>query len=362
MSYRITLIPGDGIGPEVITQAKRCIEETGIDIQWEEVCAGESALEEFGEPLPKILLESIRRNRVALKGPIATPIASGFRSVNVQLRQSLDLFCCIRPVKSFEGIEVPFKDIDIIIFRENTEDLYCGIEFEKETEEAEEIIKKIEELSKKKIRSDSGISIKPISKSASERFIDFCFQYALKNNRKKITLGHKANIMKFTDGLFLNVGREISKRYPKIIFEDLIIDNLAMQLVKNPKNFDCIILPNLYGDIISDLCAGLVGGLGLVAGANVGENYVIFEPVHGAAPKYKDKNLVNPTAAILSAALMLRYLGEVEKSRLIESAVREVIREGKFTTYDLKRDRFDSSAVGTSQMADAVIEKIRCIK
>jgi len=356
--YRVTLIPGDGIGPEVILATKKCIEATKVKIEWEEVNAGSSALERIGSPLPKETLESIKRNKVALKGPIITPIAEGFRSVNVELRQSLDLFCCLRPIRSFDGLDSIHKNIDIVVLRENTEDLYCGIEFEEGTKELDQIKSKIEELSKRKIRSDSGISIKPISRSASQRFIEFCFQYAKKCNRKKITLGHKANIMKFTDGLFLNVGREISKKYPEIIFEELVIDNLAMQLIKNPKNFDCIVLPNLYGDIISDLCAGLVGGLGVAAGANIGSDFAIFEPVHGAAPKYKGKNLVNPTAAILSGVLMLEFLGEKEKAQKLESAVREVIREGRFVTYDLKKDRFDPTAVGTKEMAEAIIKRL----
>ena len=360
MKYRITLIPGDGIGPEVILATKRCIEATGVEIVWEEVNAGTDTLERYGELLPKETLESIRKNKVALKGPIITPVAEGFRSINVELRQSLDLFCCLRPIKSFEGLESPYKDIDIVVLRENTEDLYCGIEFEADSKSTLQIIEKIEELQKKEIRRDSGISIKLISKFTSHRFIDFCFQYVFKNKRKKITVGHKGNILKFTDGLFLNIAREISKRYEdKIIFEEIIIDNLAMQLVKNPNNFDCIVLPNLYGDIISDLCAGLIGGLGVAPGANIGPDYAIFEPVHGAAPKYKGKNLANPTAAILSGVLMLKYLGEEEKAEILESAVREVIKEGRFVTYDLKRDRFDPTAVGTSQMADAIIEKLK---
>jgi len=359
MKYKITLIPGDGIGPEVIDQAVRCIEATGIDIEWERVYAGSIALERFNTPLPEDVLESIRKNKVCLKGPIITPIGEGFRSVNVELRRILDLFVCLRPAKSFEGLTSPFRDIDIIIFRENTEDLYSGIEFEENSDRTTRILKEIEELQNRKIRPDSAISVKSISKSASERFIEFCFEYALKNNRKKIACGHKANILKFTDGLFLNVAREVSKKYRDIIFEEILIDNLAMQLVKNPKNFDCIILPNLYGDIISDLCAGLIGGLGVAAGANIGKDYAVFEPVHGSAPKYKRKNLVNPAATILSGALMLKYLGEEERAERLESAVRRVIREGKFVTYDLKKDRNDPTAVGTSQMADAVIEKLK---
>jgi len=358
MSYKVTLIPGDGIGPEVIEAAKRCISATGIKIDWEEVIAGEQAIKKYGTPLPKIVLESIRKNRVALKGPLTTPIGGGFRSVNVALRQELDLFACVRPCKLYPGVRTNYKNVDIVIIRENSEDLYAGIEFEEGKRETKRIIRVIEKFSQKRIRPDSGISIKPISKFASERIIRFSFEYALKNKRKKVTCVHKANIMKFTDGLFLKTAEEIAKEYKEITFEAIIVDNLAMQLVQKPENFDVLVLPNLYGDIISDLCAGLVGGLGVVPGANIGENIAIFEPVHGSAPKYTGLNKVNPTATILSASLMLRYLGENESADKIERAVAKVISEGKFVTYDLKPNRDDPTAVGTLEMAEAICKAI----
>ncbi len=360
MAHKITLIPGDGIGPEVTLAAKRCIEATGVEIEWEEVIAGQEALEKFRDILPQNVLDSIRKNKVALKGPIVTPIGEGFRSVNVAIRQALDLFACVRPAKSFIGVRSPYKDIDLVVIRENSEDLYAGIEFEEGGPQTKELIKKIEQYSKKKIRADSGISIKPISIYASERIVRFAFKYALKFNRKKVTVVHKANIMKFTDGLFLNIARQVSKEYiDKVIFEEAIVDNMAMQLVQKPQNYDVLVLPNLYGDIISDLCAGLIGGLGIAPGANIGDNIAVFEAVHGAAPKYKGRNIVNPTAIILSSVLMLRYIKQEKAARILEDAVKEVIAEGKFVTYDFKAHRDDSTSVGTQEMADAIISKIK---
>jgi isocitrate dehydrogenase (NAD+) len=360
MIHKITLIPGDGIGPEVVEAARRCIETTGVKIEWEEVLAGQRAQEEFGNILPKQVLDSIRKNKVALKGPIITPVGEGFRSVNVAIRQALDLYACVRPAKSYAGVNSPYKDIDLVIVRENTEDLYAGIEFEAGQKDTKDLIKKIEKYSKKKIRVDSGISIKPISKFASERIVKFAFEYAIKFNRKKITVAHKANIMKFTDGLFLKTSREVAAKYAgKINFEEAIVDNLAMQLVKVPKNFDVLVLPNLYGDIISDLCAGLVGGLGVAPGSNIGEDIAVFEPVHGAAPKYQGLNKTNPTAEILSGVLMLRYIKENNAAEKLENAVKEVLAEGKCVTYDLKPHRDDPTAVGTQEMASAIIKKLR---
>lgn len=360
MSYRITLIPGDGIGPEVTEAAKRCVEATGVKICWEEVFAGSVALEKSGELLPENVLESIRRNKVALKGPIVTPIGEGFRSVNVAIRQTLDLYACVRPAKTYPGVKSFYKDIDLVIFRENSEDLYSGIEFEEGLPETKGLIAQIEKYSKKKIRLDSGISIKPISKFASQRIVRFAFEYALKNNRKKVTCVHKANIMKFTDGLFLKTAREVAKDYAdRVVFEEAIVDNMSMQLVQKPNNFDCLVLPNLYGDIISDLCAGLIGGLGIAPGANIGEGMAVFEAVHGSAPKYKGLNKVNPTAMILSAVLLLRYIGEEGAAIRLENAVRDVIAEGRFVTYDFKSDPKDPAAVGTKEMADAIIEKLK---
>ncbi len=357
---KITLIPGDGIGPEVTEAAKRCIEAVGIGIEWEEVIAGKDAQDKFGELLPKNVLESVKKNKVALKGPIVTPIGEGFRSVNVAIRHALDLYACVRPAKSYPGVRSLYQDIDLVVIRENSEDLYTGIEFEQGKPETKNLIQEIEKFTKKKIRPDSGISIKPISEFASERIVRFAFEYALKHKRKKITLIQKSNIMKFTDGLFLKVGRKIAKEYAgKIVFEEALVDNMAMQLVQKPHNYDCLVLPNLYGDIISDLCAGLVGGLGVAPGANIGRDMAVFEAVHGSAPKYKGLNKVNPTAMILSGVLMLKYLKEDKAADRLENAVKEVLAEGKSVTYDLKPRRDDPSAVGTQEMADAIIKKLQ---
>jgi len=360
MTHKITLIPGDGIGPEVAESARRCLEATGVKIEWEEVLAGQDAKEKTGELLPVNVLESIKRNKVALKGPIITPIGEGFRSVNVALRQALDLYACVRPAKSYLGVKSYYKDIDLVVIRENSEDLYAGIEFEEGSEEAKRLILEIEKDSKKKIRADSGISIKPISRFASERIVRFAFEYAIKAGRKKVTAVHKANIMKFTDGLFLKTARQVAQDYAaKINFEEVIVDNMAMQLVQKPHNYDVLVLPNLYGDIISDLCAGLVGGLGVAPGANIGSSMAVFEAVHGSAPKYKGLNKINPTAMILSGVLMLKHIGEEKAAMKLENATREVIAEGKSVTYDLKPSPRDPTAVGTQQMADAIIKRIK---
>jgi len=360
LKHKITLIPGDGIGPEIADAARRCIDATGTKIEWEIVQAGEEVMKDKGTPLPKEVLDSIRRNKVAIKGPIITPVGGGFRSVNVQMRQELDLFACVRQCKLYKGIRSKYDTVDLIVFRENTEDLYAGIEFKEGEKQTKAIIKEIESLSGKKINSDSAISIKPISVSASERIINFAFRYAIANKRKKLTLVHKANIMKHTDGLFLEIGRKIAKKYSgEIEFEDRIVDNMAMQLVQKPELYDCMVLPNLYGDIISDLCAGLVGGLGVAPGANIGEEIALFAPTHGAAPKYKGINKVNPTAMILSGVLMLRYIKEFEAADRLEAAVCRVIIDGKNVTYDLKENRDDPNASTTSEMADAIIKEMR---
>ena len=314
----------------------------------------------FFDILPASVLAYIKKNKVALKGQIITPIGEGFRSVNVAIRQALNLYACVRPVKSCAGVRSAYKNIDLVIVRENSEDLYAGIEFEKGKSSTRKLISQIERHSQKKIRPDSGISIKPISRYASERIIKFAFEYALKFRRKKVTAVHKANIMKFTDGLFLKTARKVAKKYTgKIIFEEAIVDNLAMQLVKVPQNYDVLVLPNLYGDIISDLCAGLVGGLGIAPGANFGKDMAVFEAVHGAAPKYTGLNKVNPTAMILSAVMMLSYLKEEDAAERLQKATREVLAEGKSVTYDLKPNRDDHTAVGTQEMADAIISKIQ---
>jgi len=360
MKYKITLIPGDGIGPEVTQAAVRCVEATGVPVEWEEVVAGQTALDRCGELLPKAVINSIKKNRVALKGPMITPIGVGFRSVNVAIRHALDLFACVRPAKSYIGVRSPYRDIDLVVIRENSEDLYAGIEFEKGVAQTLELIKKIEKLSRRKIRSDSGISIKPISVFASKRIVDFAFDYAIKNNRRKVTVVHKANIMKFTDGIFLKAARSVAKKYAgKMPFEETIEDNMAMPLVQKPHNFDVLVLPNLYGDILSDLCAGLIGGLGIAPGANIGRSMAVFEAVHGAAPKYQGLNKVNPTAMILSAVLMLRYIDEDAAAQRLENAVKLVLSEGKSVTYDLKPNRDDPTSIGTQQMADAIIAKLK---
>jgi len=359
-THKITLIPGDGIGPEVTEASRRCIEATGVKIEWEIATAGAEALRQEGNLLPKSTLDSIKKNKVALKGPIITPIGEGFRSVNVAIRQELGLFACVRPAKSYTGVRGPYQNIDLVVIRENSEDLYAGIEFESAQPHTQDLIKKIEEYSKKKIRPDSGISIKPISKYASERIVRFAFEYAQAFGRKKVTAVHKANIMKFTDGLFLKTAREVAVEYAdKIIFQEAIVDNISMQLVQRPHEYDVLVLPNLYGDIISDLCAGLTGGLGIAPGANFGKDMAVFEAVHGAAPKYKGLNKVNPTAMILSGVLMLRYLNELQAADALENAVKEVIKEGKCVTYDFKPNRDDLTAVGTQEMASAIIKKIR---
>ncbi len=356
--YRITLIPGDGTGPEITEATRRVLEATRIPIEWDYQEAGVEVFEKEGTPLPQRVIDSIRKNKVALKGPITTPVGTGFRSVNVTLRQNLDLYCCLRPSKTYKGIRSRYDNIDIVIIRENTEDLYSGIEFEKGSSDTEKIIGLIKELTGKIIRSDSGISIKPISAYASERIVKFAFEYAVKNGRKKVTAVHKANIMKYSDGLFLEVARNVAKRYSNIEFEDKIVDNMCMQLVQKPELYDVIVLPNLYGDILSDLAAGLVGGLGIAPGANLGEECAVFEPVHGSAPKYKGLNKVNPLAMILSGVMMLRHLGETEAANRLENAISSIIEEGKCLTYDMKPTPDDPTAATTSMVADAIIEKL----
>jgi isocitrate dehydrogenase (NAD+) len=356
--YAITLIPGDGTGPEISEAAKRVIEATGIPIEWDVQEAGLDVFEKEGNPLPQRVIDSIRKNKVAIKGPITTPVGTGFRSVNVTLRQVLDLYCCLRPSKTFKGVKTRFHNVDLVIFRENTEDLYAGIEFEKGSEEVKRIINLINELTGKAIRQDSGISIKPISVFGSERIIRSAFEYARKNKRKKVTAVHKANIMKFSDGLFLETARSVAAKYTDIEFEDRIVDNMCMQLVQKPELYDVLVLPNLYGDIVSDLAAGLIGGLGVAPGANLGEECAVFEPVHGSAPKYKGLNKVNPLAMILSGVMMLKHLGEFRAAERLESAIAAVLERGEKVTYDLKPTPDDPTAATTSQFADAVIEEL----
>lgn len=359
MAHRITLIPGDGTGPEIVDATRRVLDATGVAFDWEVHEAGDEVLAREGTPLPDSVLESIRRNKVALKGPITTPVGTGFRSVNVALRQALDLYANVRPCRTYRGVRSRYDNVDVVIVRENTEDLYAGIEFEQGTEQTARLIDILTEMSGQPIRPDSAISIKPISIFGTQRIVRYAFEYAKRNRRRKVTAVHKANIMKYTDGLFLEVATEVAKEYPDIQYENLIVDNMCMQLVQKPELYDVLVLPNLYGDIVSDLAAGLVGGLGVAPGANVGENGAVFEPIHGSAPKYAGQNKVNPTATILSGALMLRHLGEVDAAERVESAIARVIDEGKRVTYDLKPRPDDPTAVGTSEFGDAVIEAMR---
>jgi len=359
MSYKVTLIPGDGVGPEITEATRRVLEATGVDLDWEVVNAGADVIEKYGTPLPEQVIESIRKNKVAIKGPVTTPVGSGFRSINVALRKTLELYACVRPCKSYPGIPSRYNDVDIIIFRENMEDLYAGIEFDKGTEETKKLIKTIKDIKGVSIEEDSGISIKPISVRGTERIVHAAFKYARKNGRRKVTAVHKANIMKFTDGLFLETAREVAKEYPDVEFEDRIVDNMTMQLVKKPRQFDVVVTENLYGDILSDLCAGLVGGLGVAPGANMGDQIALFEPTHGSAPKYKGMNKVNPMAMMLSGVMMLKHIGEVAGAQRLEKAIADVIAEGKNVTYDLKDPSRQDEAVGTSDVADAIVDKLK---
>jgi isocitrate dehydrogenase (NAD+) len=358
MAYQVTYIPGDGTGPELADATRRVLEATGVEFEWDRHEAGIDEYEANGNPFPKATLQSLKDNGVGIKGPTTTPVGSGFRSVNVLLRKELDLYACIRPCKAYEGVRTRFPETDIVIVRENTEDLYAGIEFEKDTDEAKRLVEFIEKLDGSKIREHSGISIKPISVAGSERIVRSAFDYATENGRRKVTAAHKANIMKFSDGLFLEVARKVAEDYPDIEFEDRIIDNLCNQLVSRPEEYDVIVLPNLYGDIVSDLGAGMIGGLGMAPGANVGTVAAVFEATHGSAPKYKGQNRVNPTALMLSGVLMLRHLKEQEAADRLEGAIASVIKKGEKVTYDLKPTRDDPTAVGTSQFADAVIEEM----
>jgi isocitrate dehydrogenase (NAD+) len=355
----VTFIRGDGTGPELAEATARVLEATGVEFEWDWQDAGADVYEAEGNPLPERVLESIRRNRIAIKAPITTPVGSGFRSVNVALRKELDLYCCLRPCRAYTGVRTRFPETDIVIVRENHEDLYAGIEFECGSEEARRLRETIRELSGKEIREDAGISIKPISVFGTQRIVRSAFEYAKANDRRKVTAAHKANIMKFSDGLFLHTAQEVAKEYPDIDFEDRIIDNLCNQLVSRPEEYDVIVLPNLYGDIVSDLGAGMIGGLGMAPGGNIGDEYAVFEATHGSAPKYKGMNKVNPMALMLSGVMMLRHLAEQDAARRMESAIAAVIEEGKSVTYDMKASRDDPTAVGTSDVADAVIEKMK---
>jgi isocitrate dehydrogenase (NAD+) len=336
MSTPVTLIPGDGIGPELAEATRRVLDASGVKLDWEVVDAGEAVMAREGTPLPQAVLDSILRNKVALKGPITTPVGEGFRSVNVALRQALGLYANLRPVRSIPGLRTRYDDVDLVIVRENTEDLYAGIEH--------------------KVGPDAAESIKIITRAASERIARFAFDYAVANGRKKVTAVHKANIMKLSDGLFLESCRTVAAGYEgRIAFEDRIVDNMCMQLVQKPQLYDVLVLPNLYGDIVSDLCAGLVGGLGVAPGANIGAEAAVFEAVHGSAPKYAGQNKANPTALMLSGALLLRHIGERTAAERVEGAIRAVIGEGRTVTYDL------GGSAGTSDFADAVVARLATV-
>jgi len=360
--HTVTLIPGDGIGPELTRAMTRVVEATGVDIAWDIAEAGAGVMEKYGTPLPAHVLDSIRANKVAIKGPITTPVGTGFRSVNVSIRKELDLYACLRPAFSIVGNGARYDNIDLVIVRENTEDLYAGIEFEQGSEGARKLIEFAAAEGAGTIRPDSGISLKPISITGSERIVRYAFEYAIANGRKKVTAVHKANILKHSDGLFLKVARQVAEEYKDsgIQFEDYIVDATCMQLVLHPEWWDVLVLPNLYGDIISDLAAGLIGGLGIAPGANIGTECAVFEPTHGSAPKYAGKDMANPTAEILSAVLMLTHLGERDAADRLLAAVRTVIGEGERVTYDIRRSVTGSTAgaVGTQAYADAIIERL----
>jgi isocitrate dehydrogenase (NAD+) len=360
VAHKVVLIPGDGTGPELSEATRDVLEATGVEFDWDVREAGADVMDRYGgNPLPDDVLEAIRETGVALKGPITTPVGGGFRSVNVALRKSLDLYAQIRPCKTYRGVRTRFEDVDLIVVRENTEDLYAGIEYEEGSAEARELIEWIKSKGGRLAHEDAGISIKPISISGTRRIVQFAFDYARKNGRRKVTAVHKANIMKFSDGLYLRVAQEVAAENDDIEFDERIVDNMCMQLVQRPEEYDVLVLPNLYGDVVSDLCAGMVGGLGLAPGANFGEGIAIFEPTHGSAPKYAGQNKANPMAEMLSGVLMLRHLDEREAADNLEHAIAEVIAEGKNVTYDMKPTRTDPTAVGTSEVADAVIDKLR---
>jgi isocitrate dehydrogenase (NAD+) len=359
MPHRVTLISGDGTGPELTEATRRVLEATGVQFDWDLQEAGADVMDCYGgNPLPEHVLESIKRTGVALKGPITTPVGGGFRSVNVALRKGLDLYGQVRPCKSYPGVRSRYEDVDLVIVREATEDLYAGIEFEQGSPEALELIDWVAENTGSRVRPDSGLSLKPLSVAGTRRIFEFAFDYVRRYGRRKLTAVHKANIMKFSDGLWLHVAREVAAEHPEIEFEDRIVDNLCMQLVQRPEEYDVLVLPNLYGDIVSDLAAGLVGGLGLAPGANFGTEAAVFEPTHGSAPKYAGQNKANPMAMMLSGVLMLRHLDETDAADRLEASIAETIAEGESVTYDMKPTRDDPTAVGTSEVADAIIDRL----
>ena len=359
MAHRVTFIPGDGTGPEISEATQRVLEATGVDFEWDFQDAGIDVYEKEGTPLPDRVLESVKERGLAIKGPITTPVGSGFRSINVALRKELDLYACLRPCKAYEGVRTRFPETDVVIVRENHEDLYAGVEYEQGKEETLKLRDFIEQTEGTHLRDDIGVTVKAISIFGTKRIVREAFEYAKAYGRKKVTAVHKANIMKFSDGLFLKVAREVAEsEYPDIEFEDRIVDNLCNQLVSRPEEYDVLVLPNLYGDIVSDLAAGMIGGLGLAPGANVGDDYAVFEATHGSAPKYKGQNKINPSALMLSGVMLLRHIEEREAGDRLENAIAAVIAEGKNVTYDLKPHRDDPTAVGTSDYADAIIAEM----
>jgi isocitrate dehydrogenase (NAD+) len=362
MTHPVTLIRGDGTGPELARVTRDVLDATGVPFAWREVDAGIDVMAQHGTPLPDEVLQSIRETKTCIKAPITTPVGTGFRSVNVALRKEFDLYACVRPCKSYAGVRSRYRDVDLVIFRENTEDLYAGIEFEQGKPETRELIDLVQRLLGRRMREDSGISLKPISIGGTERIVRAAFEYARTQRRRKVTAVHKSNIMKFSDGLFLATARKVAERYPQIEFEDRIVDNMCMQLVQKPELYDVLVTPNLYGDLLSDLCAGLVGGLGVAPGMNIGDGGVaIFEATHGSAPKYKGQDKVNPTAMLLSGVLMLHHLGEHDAGKRLEAAIAKVIADGKHVTYDLKDDRDDPTAVGTRAMGRAIIDALEVV-
>src|SRR5438132_9481444 len=359
MAHRITVIPGDGIGPEIVDATIRVLEATGVAFDWDYREAGLDGAEKYGSVLPEEVLDSVRANKVAIKGPITTPRGGSFRSVNVALRKMLDLYACLRPAKNYPGVRSRYQNIDLVIVRENHEDLYAGVEFEK----GDPAIQKIGELTDAagmgRIGEDAGLSLKIISERGTTRVARFAFEYARKYGRKKVTAVAKDNILKFTDGLFFATARHVADGYSDIEYQEVLVDNRALQLVQNAENYDVLLLPNLYGDVLSDLCAGLIGGLGVAPGANLRDEIALFEPVHGSAPKYAGQNKVNPMALVLSGVMMLHHIGETQAADCVEGALAAVIAEGKRVTYDMKPSPDDPTAVGTSQVADAIIEKMQ---
>jgi isocitrate dehydrogenase (NAD+) len=361
VAYRVTFIPGDGTGPEISEAVRRVLEGTGVEFEWDWQDAGADVYEKEGTPLPDRVLESIKERGLAIKGPITTPVGSGFRSINVALRKALDLYSCQRPCKAYEGVRTRFPETDVVIIRENHEDLYAGVEYELGDENTDKLRKFIEETEGTKLREDIGVTIKAISVTGTKRIVRSAFDYAIANDRKKVTAVHKANIMKHSDGLFLKVAGEVAKEEygdSGIEFEDRIVDNLCNQLVSRPEEYDVLVLPNLYGDIVSDLAAGMIGGLGMAPGANVGDEVAVFEATHGSAPKYKGQNKINPMALMLSGVMLLKHIEERDAADKLETAIADIIREGKSVTYDMKPSRDDPTAVGTSDVADAIIEKM----